>query len=299
MKEIVNRMQTYLAFDDPLEIGRIQATFALTHNQQQKIIPGWGTDSTRQKLISFYWHKDVLRHFAAMLALGTTITLFFRPDVDGSSILVILVVAVFTFLVMLFFHYLPNYTANFLPKLDAISTLYESEQQWAIIKQLKEELVAQQEVFQVDLQQKLADQEARLSKQHEKTQKRFQNQISRQKTFMEQQQEEIKKCRQVQLSNLALTLVYYALAKGAGINSAAGNDRVAQLLQKLYGVDRGSLRNNLDLVAGSGSKRKNLGERKLTEIQNRFEEAINFLEEIDYPQGIKALKELEIRLFQN
>ena len=299
MKDTVKKIQTYLAFDRPLDIGNIRTAFVTTQEQQRKIIPGWDTDSTRQKLISTYWFTHVLGHFAAILGLSLAAALVFTHRADNTAFLQLLFGAIISFLVLLFFQYLPNFSANFLPKLDAIRSLYESEQQRAIIKQLKEQLAKQHETFQVDLQQKLADQEACLSKQHETTQRRFRDQIARQKTFLEQQQEEIKKCRQVQLSNLALTLVYYALAKGAGINNAAGNDRIAQLLQKLYGVDRGSLRNNLDLIAGTGRKRKNLGERKVTEIRNRFEEAIIFLEEIEYPQGIKTLKELEIRLFRN
>jgi len=321
MKETVKKIQTYLAFDRPLEIGNIRSTFVITQDQQQKVIPGWGTDSTRQKLISAYWFTHVLRHFAAIIGISLVVALLFTKHIDNTAFLQIIVAGVFSFLILFFFQYLPNFTANFLPKLDAIRTFYESEQQRVVIRQLQDQLAAKQDeiaqqqqlfqsrlndqsikerqAFQAEMQQKLTDQEARLIRNHERIQRRFQDQISEQKTFQNQQQEELRKSRQAQMSNLALTLIYYALAKGAGINNAAGNDRVAQLLQKLYGVDRGSLRNNLDLIAGTGSKRKNLGERKLTEIRNRFEEAINFLKEMDYPQGIKTLKELEIKLFRN
>jgi hypothetical protein len=45
----------------------------------------------------------------------------------------------------------------------------------------------------------------------------------------------------------------------------------------------------------SGSKRKNLGERKYTEIRNRFEEAISFFNEMDFSRGVLLLKELELK----
>jgi hypothetical protein len=321
MKDTVKKIQTYLAFDRPLEIGNIRSSFVTTQDQQQKIIPGWGMDSTRQRLISAYWFTHVLKHFGTIFGIALVASLLFAHRIDKTVFLQIFVAGAISFLILLFFHYLPNFTADFLPKLDAIRTLYESEQQRATIRQLQEQLTAKQDeiaqqqqlfqsrlhdlsikerqAFQAEMQQKLTDQEARLIRNHERIQRRFQDQITKQKTFQDRQQEELRKSRQAQMSNLALTLVYCALAKGAGLNNAAGNDRVAQLLQKLYGVDRGSLRNNLDLIAGTGSKRKNLGERKVTEIRNRFEEAIIFLEEIEYPQGIKTLKELEIKLFRN
>jgi hypothetical protein len=59
---------------------------------------------------------------------------------------------------------------------------------------------------------------------------------------------------------------------------------------KLYGVDKGSLKKNLELIFG---KRKKLPPRKHTEIQNRFSEAYTFFEKLDFPKGIQLLKELE------
>ena len=132
-------------------------------------------------------------------------------------------------------------------------------------------------------------------RQQETIQNRFQQKIALQKEKIEQQQEAKKKCNQAKLSNFALTLIYYSFAKAAGSTSIENNDHTANLLLKLYGVDRGSLRTNLDLIAGSGSKKKNLGERKYTEIRNRFEEAISFFNEMDFSRGVLLLKELELK----
>ncbi len=55
------------------------------------------------------------------------------------------------------------------------------------------------------------------------------------------------------------------------MNAMQPNDQYAGILTKLYGVDRGSLKTNLELILGSSGKRNNLTDRKLTEIRNRFE----------------------------
>ena len=71
------------------------------------------------------------------------------------------------------------------------------------------------------------------------------------------------------------------------------NDQFTSVLMKLYGVDKGSLKKNLELIL---SKRKSLTSRQLTEIENRFAEAYQFFEELKYPKGIHILKDLEMRI---
>lgn len=107
------------------------------------------------------------------------------------------------------------------------------------------------------------------------------------------QQEHLEKCRKAQLSNFALTLVFYALDKTANLNSLQCNDRTANTLAKLYGVDPGSLKKNLTLIFG---KTQALTGRKSTEIRNHFNECFSFLEEINCEEGIKVLKKLEQKL---
>jgi fucose 4-O-acetylase-like acetyltransferase len=112
-------------------------------------------------------------------------------------------------------------------------------------------------------------------------------------TYEHKQQEHLDKCRKAQLSNFALTLVFYALDKTANLNSLQCNDRTANTLAKLYGVDPGSLKKNLTLIFG---KSHQLTGRKSTEIRNHFGEGFSFLEEINCPEGIKVLKQLEMKL---
>lgn len=100
----------------------------------------------------------------------------------------------------------------------------------------------------------------------------------------------LEKCRKSQLSNFALTLVFYAIDKTCNMNTLQCNDQSANRIARLYGVDPGSLKNNLRLIFGKG---KALSSRKYTEIRNQFEEAYMFLEEINFTQGIAHLRRLE------
>ena len=114
--------------------------------------------------------------------------------------------------------------------------------------------------------------------------------------YEQKRKNDLEKCRQAQLSNFALVLIYFVFTQTNKINTPACNDQTAILLTKLYGVDSGSVKKNLELIL-IPSKRKNLTERKKNELKNRFSEAYLFLEEINFEPGIQKLKELEMKLF--
>ena len=110
--------------------------------------------------------------------------------------------------------------------------------------------------------------------------------------------ENLEKCRKAQLSNQALCLIFYVLDQTSGINAMLPNDQFARTLSKLYGVDHGSLKANLELILGSSCKRNQLTDRKRTEIRNRFTESYDFLEELNFFDGIQILKNLESKFIQ-
>jgi hypothetical protein len=118
-------------------------------------------------------------------------------------------------------------------------------------------------------------------------------------TYERKEFENLEKCRKAQLSNQALCLIFYVLDKTSGINSIQPNDQFAGILAKLYGVDRGSLKTNLELILGNSSKRNNFTDRKRTEIYNRFTEAKTFFEEINFCKGLDLLENLESKLMCN
>src|SRR5258708_8424375 len=117
-------------------------------------------------------------------------------------------------------------------------------------------------------------------------------------SYERKQLEHLEKCRQLQLSNLALALVIYVFDKTSSINSLQPSEQYAGLLVKLYGVDRGSLNGNLELIMGHSSQRNNWTDRKRTEIENRFGEAYQFFEELHFPAGVQLLKDLEAKILR-
>jgi len=325
MKATIKKLRTFLTFDAPLEMEHISTLFASTHSQCQQLIPAWGHTSTRQKLIANYWFSDVVAHFTAMISLPVLFLWLITSHFKVGYLAVVIIVVLFYFIVTLFTTYWPSFVSNFLPKLETIMSTYQHEQQEKIIRKLEQQVANQKEqakiereqiiekfqkqlseqqehadqqleMLQVQLKDKLVEQQTRLLNQQEAIQNRFQQKIALQKDEIVQQQEANKKCRQAQLSNFALTLIYYVFVKAAGINSVECDDHTANLLLKLYGVDRGSLRTNLEFIAGSSSKRKNLGERKCTEIRNRFEEARDFFNEMEFPKGVSLIRDLETKI---
>ncbi|MDP1811222.1 MAG: hypothetical protein Q8K66_07430 [Sediminibacterium sp.] len=108
--------------------------------------------------------------------------------------------------------------------------------------------------------------------------------------------EQLEKCRQAQLSNFSLALFFYVLTHTNSLNPLSCDDHSANLLIKLYGVDQGSMKKNLELILGT-DKRKNMSDRKITELRNRFAETYDYLEALGFSAGIERLKELEAKFF--
>jgi Sec-independent protein secretion pathway components len=247
----------------------VLSTATLPHQKQQNLIPHWGVTSTRQRLIANYWLNHVTGHFALLLTIAVLFSLLSSGDIGPAHLLVILIVGILAFGVLLFFHYWPGFIRDFLPRLESVVDAYRTEQQQQIIAHLREKMTLQQ--------------------------KHFQQQITTLTRLAEQQKDEIKKCRQAQLSNFALTLIYYVLAKTSGMPDPKSNDHTPQLLMQLYGIDPGSIRANLELITGNG-RRKSLSDRKRTELVNRFDEAYRFFEEQGFTAGMLLLKDLEVRI---
>jgi len=115
-------------------------------------------------------------------------------------------------------------------------------------------------------------------------------------TFEKSQLKQVDKCRQAQLSNFSLALFFYVVSKINSLKPLQCNDQSSGLLKKLYGVDSGSLKKSLELIL-IPVKRKNLTERKITELRNRFKETFKFMEELQFAAGIEELKKVEQQFF--
>ena len=114
--------------------------------------------------------------------------------------------------------------------------------------------------------------------------------------YEKKQTEQLEKCRQAQLSNFSLVLFFYVLTKTNSLHPLSCDDHSANLLIKIYGVDPGSMKKNLELIMGT-TKRKNMSDRKITELRNRFAETYDYLEALEFSAGIEKLKELEAKFF--
>lgn len=109
-------------------------------------------------------------------------------------------------------------------------------------------------------------------------------------TYEGKEQEMLNKCKQAQLSNFTLALIFYALSKKNGATPLFPDDHHAQLLTKLFGVDRDSMKKNLVLILNDV---KDLSSRKLTVIHDCFEEAYDFFETLQLPECIHILQHLK------
>lgn len=104
---------------------------------------------------------------------------------------------------------------------------------------------------------------------------------------------QLEKCKQAQYSNLALVLIFHVWDKTGEVNAGLSIDQLSRQLTKLYGVDNGSLKKNLELLF---HKSASLSPRKRKEIEKGFEEAYSFFEDLNYEKGTSLLKSIEMKV---
>lgn len=112
-------------------------------------------------------------------------------------------------------------------------------------------------------------------------------------TYEGRQLAQLEKCKQAQYSNLALVLIFYVWDKTDNLNAGLSIDQLSKILMKLYGVDGGSIRKNIELIF---NKRSQLSPRKQKEVEKGFEEAYSFFDEVGHKKGTSLLKDLEMKL---
>jgi hypothetical protein len=110
--------------------------------------------------------------------------------------------------------------------------------------------------------------------------------------------EQLNKCRQAQLPNFTLVLIYYVFAQCLEIKKPLCDENSALLIMTLFGVDDGSIKRSLEMLLVN-SKRKDLSERRKTEFKNRFHDAYAFFEKIGLVDGMSKLKQLEVQFFSD
>ncbi len=102
----------------------------------------------------------------------------------------------------------------------------------------------------------------------------------------------LEKCKQDQLTNRALVLLFYALDKTSKANYLTPSDKCADLLHKIFGSSPDGIKKALDLIFKK-DKRAKLEHRHIVEVGKSFEEAYAILEAMQFYEGIQQLKQLE------
>ncbi len=128
MKEMMQRVQSFVTFELPIEKNYISEQFTHIHTSKQENYTHWSTAATYQKVIANYWFNDVIRHFILLLGIAVLPTLLFHPVFISSELLAVLSGGIFYFVVMYFFIYRPCFCISFLPHLETIRETYERRQ---------------------------------------------------------------------------------------------------------------------------------------------------------------------------
>ena len=103
--------------------------------------------------------------------------------------------------------------------------------------------------------------------------------------------EEIKKCKRTQYSTTTLIIIFYVFSKVGNIPLLPSNDPSAELLNKLYGVDKDKLKQNLSRLY----KLSRLSPKERAEIFKGIDTARDFFEVLDCKASLSVLDELEVK----
>jgi hypothetical protein len=107
------------------------------------------------------------------------------------------------------------------------------------------------------------------------------------------QLQHLKKCQQAQMSNFAAVVVYYALANSSGLSISRATRQYGEQLMRLFGKDPDGMSKALKLITCKVPK---LSPHRQTEIGKSLEEARSFFKAIEFPQGIKIVDQLDLKL---
>ena len=123
MKELMSRVKSFIIFDSPLRTDHIRELFTVTHTNFQREFPNWSLNATRKKVIAEFWFRQVLFHFAIILAIAVIAVLPFEGRRSwGVSIFM---AGSVSFMILAIINYWPAFYSDFLPKLDTIQSEQE------------------------------------------------------------------------------------------------------------------------------------------------------------------------------
>lgn len=100
------------------------------------------------------------------------------------------------------------------------------------------------------------------------------------------------KCAKTQPKIPTLTVIHYVLLQTAGVKTIACDQRSAQLINMLTGVDTDSIKENLRRIY----KPAMLSPKEKAEVLKGVAAARSFFGRLDHPPAFKVLDQLEMKL---
>src|ERR1700680_4599627 len=120
MKEILNRLMSFITFDFPIRNEYIRGLFISTQANYQKVSPHWSLSATRKKMIAEFWFKQVLIHFSGILVIGILVSAIPFGGNWHSLLVPLFLAGIKSFIAITAFSYWPVFFVDFLPQLDTI-----------------------------------------------------------------------------------------------------------------------------------------------------------------------------------
>src|SRR5580698_1553169 len=116
MKPWLKKVESFLTFSDTDNHIAVHQKFSEVQLRQEKLIEGWGPDSTIQTLIYDFWSNDVLYHFLSILGAGVALTAIMSKRYPiKEEILIILIVGLISFLTFWVTIYRYQFKYKYLP----------------------------------------------------------------------------------------------------------------------------------------------------------------------------------------
>ena len=130
MKDLMQKVKSFMTFDLPLQATYISTNFAETHQKLKLEVPEWSTTATRQQLISNYWFNHVTAHFAFIFGLPALVIFFLSGGLHDFSgyLATIMIAGIICYLVLHMFHYHPTFCTTYLPRLETAKDEFDGKQ---------------------------------------------------------------------------------------------------------------------------------------------------------------------------
>ncbi|MET3887475.1 hypothetical protein ABIE54_006364 [Chitinophagaceae bacterium OAS944] len=116
----LRNMKSFITREHTLDINTIRSLFIAENEKHLELNPTWNFKATRISVIGTYWFREVLMHFALIMAISVLLTLT-HCNSWRSLFAAILIGGLPALFSLTAFIYFPSFYWNFLPKLEVIT----------------------------------------------------------------------------------------------------------------------------------------------------------------------------------